>query len=172
MSSVTQTVNQLLSFFTLLGGVLFITGVLLTRNNVSMRKFLIKYSLVLAFSVSLIATLGSLFYSEIARFEPCKLCWYQRIFLFPQTILFAVALWKKLPVAAYSLALSGIGALIAAYHTALQFGITSGLPCAKEAVSCTQRFVLEYGYITIPTMSLTAFLLLILFALFARLAKQ
>lgn len=173
MTPITQFVTQLTSTATLFGDVVIIFGLyfLLSRNK-PVTYFIAKHAICVAFIISLTATLLSLYYSEIAGFIPCKLCWYQRIFLFPQPILFGIALWKKLPVVTYSLALSLIGALIAAYHTALQFDIVPSLPCAKDAVSCTQRFILEYGYITIPVMSLTAFLLLILLMLFARLAKK
>lgn len=172
MTPITQLVTQLSSFATLIADLAILIGFyfLLTKNKFAIRM-LAKHAVWLAFVVSLSATLLSLYYSEIAHFAPCKLCWYQRIFLFPQPILFGIAIWKKLPIVTYSLALSVIGALIAAYHTALQFDIAPSLPCTKEAVSCTQRFILEYGYITIPTMSLTAFLLLIILMLFARFAK-
>lgn len=125
----------------------------------------------IAFLVALVATLGSLFYSDVAGFEPCKLCWYQRILMYPQVILFGLALWKRdHGVWLYSLTLSVIGAAIAGYHYLLQLGIAPSLPCSAVgySASCAQRFVMTFGYITIPVMALTAFVLLALLALTMR----
>lgn len=132
-----------------------------------MSPFIDRYALPLALVVALVATLGSLFYSEIAGYTPCKLCWYQRIFMYPQVILFGVALWKKTnSVWLYSLPLSILGGILALYHYYLQLGGNPLIPCTTVgySVSCSQRFVMEYGYITIPIMALTGFVLLILLA--------
>lgn len=125
-------------------------------------NFVGAHALGCSFLVALIATLGSLFYSEIAGYEPCKLCWFQRIFMYPQVVLLGIALWKKDPgVTRYLLALSIIGGAIAGYHYLLQIGVAPELPCSAVgySVSCSQRFVLQFGYITIPLMAFTAFLL-------------
>lgn len=116
-----------------------------------------------ALTVSLVATLGSLFYSEVLGFEPCKLCWFQRILMYPQPVLYLVAhLKKKKDVYLYTLPLSIIGIVIASYHYLLQRGMSPLTPCGTVgySVSCSTTFVMEYGYITIPMQSLTAFLLL------------
>lgn len=126
--------------------------------------FFSKRAILFAFLVSLAAALGSLFYSEIAGYTPCKLCWYQRIFMYPQTLLFAIALWKKdKGIVKYSLGMSIAGGLLALYHYLLQTGVVSGQSCGVVgySASCSQRFVMEYGYMTIPLMSLTAFVLII-----------
>ncbi|MEK7541853.1 MAG: disulfide oxidoreductase [Patescibacteria group bacterium] len=132
-----------------------------------------KNALLFSFVVALVATLGSLFYSEVAGFEPCKLCWFQRIFMYPQVILLGIALWKKnRELAIYnSIALSFVGALIAGYHYLLQIGIAPELPCAAVGYSaaCSQRFVMNFGYITIPMMALTAFSLIVVFSITAKL---
>ena len=122
-------------------------------------------AVLFALIVALIATSGSLFYSEIAGYEPCKLCWFQRIFMYPQVLLLGLALWKKegKQIAPYSVLLSSIGALIAGYHYLLQLDLVPSLPCSAVgySVSCSQRFVMQFGYITIPLMAFTAFLLII-----------
>lgn len=125
-------------------------------------------AILFAFIVSLMATLGSLFYSEIAKYDPCKLCWFQRIFMYPLPVLFGIALWKKdKGIIKYALALSIIGGLIALYHYLLQTGIVPDGACGVVgySVSCSQRFVMEWGYITIPMMSLTAFVYIIVLLL-------
>lgn len=131
--------------------------------------FLNKKALFLAFLVSLSGVVGSLYYSEFIGFEPCKLCWYQRVFLYPQAILLAIGLIKKHPhVANYSILFSICGALIAGYQSLLQLGLTPNLPCSASGVSCSQIFVMQYGFVTIPIMALTAFLLIIVLLLIAK----
>lgn len=130
---------------------------------------------LLSFLVAAGSVAGSLFYSDIANFQPCLLCWWQRIFLYPQAIILLVALIKKNStdhmVRLYSLVLSAIGAAISIYHTYLQFGGESILPCSASGVGCEHVYFLTYGYVTIPTMALTAFGLILLFMLSPRKAS-
>lgn len=115
---------------------------------------------------------SSLFYSEILGIAPCGLCWLQRVFLYPQAILFALAIWKKeRAVADYSIALSIFGGAVALYQHYLQMGGTNVLPCpaiATAAADCSVRFLFEFGYITFPLMSFTVFAFLIIIMLFVR----
>ncbi|WP_249686020.1 disulfide oxidoreductase, partial [Bacillus velezensis] len=68
---------------------------------------------------SFIATLGSLYFSEIMKFEPCVLCWYQRIFMYPFVLWLGIAVVKKdYLIASYSLPIASIGACISLYHYA------------------------------------------------------
>jgi disulfide bond formation protein DsbB len=126
-------------------------------------QWLARHALVLAFLVALGTTLGSLFFSNIAHFEPCNLCWWQRIFLFPQVVILALALWRReRSISVYCLWLSAIGALIAGYHYYGQMFNTSALPCqdpSNGVAACAVRQFVEFGHITIPFMSLTTFLL-------------
>ena len=111
------------------------------------------------------ATGGSLFYSEIAGFDPCKLCWFQRIFMYPLAILLGLALIRKdFKFTFYPFALTLIGAIISLYHNTIYYGGISIFPCEPFGlgVSCTKVLVMEFGYVTIPLMALTAFLLIIL----------
>ena len=122
-----------------------------------------------------ISVLVSLTYADIIGFEPCKLCWVQRIFLYPQAIILGLALWKKTKDAGiYCLYLSVIGGLIALYHFYGQSFNPSALPAcdAVGGVSCAVRFFVEFGYITIPMMSLTAFSLIIVSLLLSRFAQK
>lgn len=136
----------------------------------SVFKMIGSKAILLAFLVSFGATLGSFFFSDYIGFAPCLLCWYQRIAIFPQVVLFAVALYKKDDrVIEYSLVLSIVGSLIAAYHYYGQMFNVNALPCAAEAVSCAKREFIEFGYITIPIMSLTTLLTLIVLMVYRRL---
>lgn len=112
-----------------------------------------------AWIVVIVATFGSLYYSEIARLVPCIFCWYQRIFMYPLVFIIAIGILtkdKKMPF--YVLPLSSIGTVIALYHYFLQRGIipvTLG-PC-QLGVSCATRYIEWFGFITIPFLSLLAF---------------
>ena len=113
-----------------------------------------KNALVLGFLVSLAAVSGSLFYSVVIGFEPCLLCWWQRIAIFPLLVLFFVALfYKDRGVFRYALPLSVIGALIAIYNLYVQSG--GSLAVCDGVNSCDRLYVLALGYVTIPAMSLS-----------------
>ena len=144
------------------------------KSDGAILEFFRSNALVISFVVALIAMSGSLFYSDFAGYEPCKLCWYQRILMYPQVALFLVALIKKRKdVADYSLVLSVIGALIAGYHYLGQLSITT-LPCSVVgfSASCSQRFVMQFGYITIPLMAFSAFVLMIVLMALSRRKTQ
>ena len=114
------------------------------------------------FIVTATATSGSLYFSEVLKYTPCLLCWYQRIFMYPQPILFLLAIIRKETVIKpYLLVLNIIGLTIASYHYFIQrFPTTAFTPCQiGGAVSCTKTYLLHFGYITIPFMAATAFLL-------------
>lgn len=116
-----------------------------------------------ALAVSLSAVAGSLVYSNIIGYEPCVLCWWQRVFLYPIPILLVVALYKREIISRYVAVLAVPGAVLAAYHYYGQMFNISALPCAAPVaggVSCASRYVFEFGYITIPMMSFTVFALI------------
>ncbi len=118
------------------------------------------------FAQSLIATLGSLYFSEILKLPPCLLCWYQRIFMYPLVIISAVCIWKKDKILPFLvLPLSLIGTIIAIYHNLLYYKLIpeSTAPCTL-GISCTTVQMQLFGFITIPLMSLAAFLLIDLLA--------
>lgn len=132
-----------------------------------------KHAIVIGFLVALSAIGGSLFYSELVGFPPCVLCWWQRVFLYPQVLLFAVALWKRdRGVFAYSTALATFAGILALYHSYVYWGGESLLPCTALGGACSKIYVMEFGYITIPTMSLTIVLYLLLLAWINRLYRN
>ena len=121
--------------------------------------FFRKNILYIAFVQALVATLGSLYFSEIAHFPPCVLCWYQRICMYPIVALSAVGILRRDKNAPYYiLPLSVIGLFIAAYHNLLYYSILpeSAAPCVA-GVSCTTKFIEWFGFVTIPFLSLVAF---------------
>lgn len=113
----------------------------------------------LAWVQSLVATFGSLFFSEVMKLPPCSLCWYQRILMYPLIFILATGILledKRLKY--YVLPLSITGLFIAFYHNLLYYNIIPEaiVPCST-GVSCTSRQLIWFGFITIPLMSLTAF---------------
>jgi disulfide bond formation protein DsbB len=134
--------------------------------------FLGQYARQLAFLVALIAMTGSLFYSEIIGFEPCLLCWWQRIFLYPLVFIFGVAVWKKNDAAfLYATPLALISVIISSYHQYVYLGGQSLLPCTALGGACSKVYVFAFSYITIPMMSLTIALYILLLAQFDKVYK-
>lgn len=173
MNPLVQPVTLGLSYLTLLGGILIILWLIWLMGRRSFKsgkinRWLDVFSaqgIKFAFVIALVATLGSLFYSEIAGFEPCKLCWYQRILMYPQVLLWGMAWWKQdKHIADYAISLALVGAVIAAYHYLLALKPTVAVTCSAigYSASCAQNFFLQLGYITIPMMALTAFILIII----------
>ncbi len=123
-------------------------------------EYISKHFLILGFLITLASSVFPLVYSEIVHYLPCYLCWWQRVFMFPLVLLFAVALWDKdRKVIRFALPLLCAGFAVSIYQNFFYyFGETSSLPCDASGVSCYQRLVSEFGgYISIPMLALTAF---------------
>jgi disulfide bond formation protein DsbB len=117
--------------------------------------------LFLAWITAMIATLGSLFFSEVMLFPPCVMCWYQRICMYPLAVIFFVALFSNdRSIIQYATPLIGFGLFFAIYHNLLYYGILpeSVAPCS-QGVSCTSDYINWFGFITIQLLSLVAFVL-------------
>ncbi len=128
-----------------------------------MQKFFKQYVLYIAWIQSLVAVFGSLYFSEIVHFPPCILCWYQRIFMYPLAIIIPIGIVKKdKKIYQYVLPLAIVGSIFGFYHNLLYYGIVpeSLAPCVA-GVSCTTKFIEFFGFITIPFLSLSAFLVII-----------
>lgn len=137
-----------------------------------MKKFLDRNSLYLAWLIAAISTVGSLYFSEIAGYTPCNLCWYQRIVMYPLVVVIAVGIIKKDRLTPYFvLPLSLIGGVIALYHELLSIGVVAEpiTPCGL-GVSCTEKYINWLGFISIPLLSLAAFVTI--FALMVYLIKR
>jgi len=123
----------------------------------------------LAFAVALFTTLGSLYLSQIAHFTPCPLCWYQRICMYPLFVALLVGgLRRDRDVWAYVIPPAVIGAVIATYHTQLQAFPKQAHFCHIGIDSCTNRYIWEFGFVSIPFMSLAAFSFIIAMMLVVR----
>ena len=115
--------------------------------------------LFLCWLVASLSTTGSIFFSSVMEFTPCLLCWYQRISLFPLVLILGAGLVSfDRSVVKYSLPLAAAGWLVALYHTLLYSGIIPDniQPCT-QGVSCTEKYIDLFGFITIPMLSLLSF---------------
>lgn len=115
-------------------------------------------ALIFAFT----ATSGSLYMSQILGWEPCTMCWYQRILVYPLVVILAVGvLLEKKDVEDYALPLVLIGLPISLYHVLLQRYtqyLSSG--CSPTAISCATEYTFHYNYITVPGLAFTALLVI------------
>jgi len=101
----------------------------------------------------------SIFFSSVLEYEPCVLCWYQRICLFPLVLILGVGLFPfDKSVVKFALPLAIVGGLTAFYHSLLYAGIIpeSIQPCSK-GVSCTEKYFELFGFVSIPMLSFFAF---------------
>lgn len=169
-----ETVNYLLALGTValqLGTVaLLVVWFLSGKEGFSSNAETIgKWGLWIALALSFAAAFMNHYYNEVLGVPPCDLCWWQRIFLYPQVILFGMAIWKRDHyVADYAIVLSVLGAGVALYHHALQM-FPSTLPCPATGVSCaTLSIPFEFGYITYPLMAFSLFVSLIVLMVFVR----
>ena len=160
----------ILTIIAMAGAVAVAVTVLVTRGDDSedprslgLRADLDRVALPLAWLVATATTLGSLYFSEVAHFTPCKLCWYQRIAMYPLVLLLGIAAWRRdRSVRMYVTAQCAVGAVIAAYHSWIQaFPPAAGTAFCTVEAPCTERYVWELGFISLPLMALTAFVTII-----------
>ena len=148
------------------GALVLVTG---ARRSLSLAGMLAKvraqlahHGTWMAWAVAVVAMTGSLYYSEVANFPPCTLCWYQRIAMYPLVaILFVGAAIRDLRVHLYALPLVGIGAAISTYHYLLERFPDMGSSACEVSNPCTLVWVWEFHYISIPFMALSAFALIL-----------
>ncbi|RSK26225.1 disulfide bond formation protein B [Bacillus sp. HMF5848] len=134
------------------------------RNNILSKD----NALFVSWAASLVATIGSLFFSEVQKYIPCELCWYQRIFMYPLVILLGIAIIKKdYLFARYSIAMSSIGGLISFYHILIQ-----KVPAFQSAspsctiIPCTTTYINWFGFISIPVLAFIAFTTIFIMSIF------
>ena len=114
-------------------------------------------ALRMAFSVAAVSTVGSLWFSEVGGFLPCELCWYQRIAMYPLVVILGAAAWRGDPDPRWRvLPMSLVGMALSAYHYQLQLFPDQGSSC-DIAAPCTQQWVDEFGFVSIPFMAFCGF---------------
>jgi disulfide bond formation protein DsbB len=142
--------------------VVLVLALLVARDRV--RMLLWGYELWAAFVVAAIATGGSLFLSEVAGYIPCEMCWYQRICMYPLSILtLFLAYHGDHRTARYLLPFPVIGAGVSIYHLLIENHVVSTPAACQIGAGCAVKWINYFGYMTIPTLALTAFALLTIF---------
>jgi disulfide bond formation protein DsbB len=128
-------------------------------------SFIHRYSVLLAWIVALVAVCGSLFFSEIMDYQPCKLCWFQRIFMYPLVVLLGIASYRnEKSIIPYVLPLTILGGLFSTYHYLEEKvpGFADLLPC-RAGIPCNVDYINWLGFITIPLLAFVAFALITIF---------
>lgn len=136
-------------------------------------KWIGRHALYLAWVVSVASLLGSLYYSEIKYLEPCHLCWYQRICVYPLAIILGIAAYRRdNQIIIYALPLAAMGAILAVVHILEQ--TVPGLSPVKlcgSGPSCSVDVLNYFGFLTMPMMSLFNFLLIGFFLILSAVKK-
>jgi disulfide bond formation protein DsbB len=170
VSSTTDTVITALAVLGVIAqallGALLVIGVLRLVGISSpwrfIREALSGSELWFAFAVALVATGGSLYFSEVAHFIPCKLCWFQRVAMYPLVLLALPALRNDRRAAQYFLPLPLVGLGVSVWHILVELSVISETTsCSISAPGgCATKWIDEFGYMTIPTLAATAFALI------------
>ena len=120
-------------------------------------------ALGLAAAVAAVAMLGSLYYSEVADFPPCRLCWFQRIGMYPLAIVLPIAAWRRdRQIRWYAVPLAVAGGLVSVYHVLVERFPSLESGACELSNPCSIIWVERFGYLTIPAMALSGFVLVAL----------
>lgn len=123
-----------------------------------------------AWAVALVATAGSLFFSEYSDFVPCQLCWFQRIAMYPLAVVLLVAALRRDHRAGplYALAFPVAGAAFSIWHIYVEINPEAESASCRVAAPCSLKWIEELGYVTLPVLALTAFSAILALLLMAR----
>lgn len=125
-----------------------------------------KYSHIILATIFISSVLISLVYEYILGFEPCLLCWYQRIAIFGIAILSLSSDFRKNKLLQKQIIIFAIlGLVVALVHNYIDI-FPTGVDICGSGPSCLKRYVYEFGYITIPMMSFTVLLSGLVLSLF------
>jgi hypothetical protein len=138
-----------------------LVGIVVALFNESVRAVVQQRALVIAGSVAVAATLGSLYFSEAADFIPCKLCWYQRIAMYPLAVLLVMAAIRRDRwILLYVRVIAMLGLAVSAYHVWIQWFPEKSNFCEFDN-PCSARWVEAFDRVTIPQMAGLSFVLII-----------
>ena len=158
----------------LIASVLAVCSVRARRRVVATLTHGWEQCLALGFGVALVATIGSLYYSEVADFVPCELCWYQRICMYPLVVVLGIG-WLRRDAAAgwYALPFALVGGSISTYHLLVERypSLGDGLSCSLEA-PCTVPYFREFGWVTLAVMALAGFVAILACSVGALVGEQ
>lgn len=125
----------------------------------TIKTFIKDQAMYMSFTISLIAMVGSLYFSEMMEYPPCTYCWYQRILMYPLVLILGIAAVRKdFKQSLYVMPLALIGIGMSSYHY-----LTQKIPSLTETTSscgiipCNTEYINWFGFITIPFLALIAF---------------
>ena len=161
-----QNLTALLAFVAAGGALLILVARLLaTRLPVAaaIGRAVLAVRAPLTFAVAAVAMTGSLYFSERAGYVPCRLCWFQRIAMYPIAVVALVALIRRDRAARwYIVPLAAIGAAISAYHVMIEQGwVNDSDSCAAFGPSCADVWFESFGVVTLAMMALAGFVSII-----------
>ena len=135
----------------------------------SMIKFIQKNAMYLILAQVMVAIVGSLYFSDVKGFEPCVLCWYQRIFMYSLLPIITIALLKKeSKIYHYTLPMAVLGIIVSIYHNLLYTGIIENEEFCSTGISCTSKYVEYFGFVTIPFLAFVGFAIIIILSIISR----
>lgn len=160
-----QTILFFNNFFAILSVVALAAAVVLLVYRVVRgpeAATLLGYKAVwLAWVVALVATVGSLMYSELFHYVPCRLCWFQRIAMYPLAVVLLVgAIRREVAVKFYAIPIALIGLVISVYHNVLQFFPSLEGTSCDPLVPCSARSIEMFGFMDLPFMAGAGFIVI------------
>jgi len=176
-----MTVDTFSLFFGLLaigcwlGTTVIVSGALIRRfgnpNAFETIRFDVgRVALALAWLVAAVTMSGSLYYSKVQGYVPCELCWYQRICIYPMAVILGIAAWRRdTSIRIYAIPVLAISILISAYHSYIQWWPpSSGTSFCSATAPCTEKFVNEFSFVTLPFMALSAAMFMVVLLVAAK----
>lgn len=155
-----QTFTSLSALLALIGSLVFVVARVAGAG--SLVSAVRPHALWWAFSVASASMLGSLYFSEVAHYVPCKLCWYQRIAMYSLAIVLLVAaLRRDRSVVPYAVVLASVGAVVSTYHYLVEWFPTLETNVCSVDVPCTTVWFRSFGFVTLAFMALTGFIAVI-----------
>ena len=157
-----ELIASLLALVALVGALVLVVMRVVATSSPEMAQLgrsVQRIALWAAFAVAATATAGSLYFSEVEHFVPCRFCWFQRIFMYPLSIVLLVAAIRRDRAVKYTAGpIAGIGALISTYHVGLERGWFEESSSCDPKVPCSVPWFEQWGFFTLASMAFCGFL--------------
>jgi disulfide bond formation protein DsbB len=169
-----QLLSALLALFAIGGSLVLLVARLAAGRSVAAANFVEAFrpvALPLAFAVPAFAMFGSLWFSEVANYNPCRLCWYQRTVMYPLALILLVAVVQRnreasrQNVTLYAVPLALVGAAVSTYHYIVEWYPTLESSVCSLDVPCTTIWFRRFGFVTLPFMALCGFVSVVILLL-------
>ena len=166
-SDAVQLFSALLALVALVGGLITFLALVVQASWAATWIATVRtYGVGAICAITSTAMVGSLYFSEVVGYAPCKYCWYQRIAMYSIAIISLVAaLRKDNNIAPYALTLAALGLVVSVYHYLLEWGVVNQKTACSVEVPCTSIWFREFGFITLCFMAGSAFIAVIAFSL-------